>query len=250
MGFLRIFLVSLCLASGAFADSVTVFAAASLKTALDEVAETFEHETGHKVVLSFAGSSALARQIQYGAPANLFISANSNWMDHIEDQQLTVPESRVALLSNQLVLIGHGQASDANVTFETPLRQMLGQGRLAMAMVQSVPAGIYGREALKGLSLWGQVADQVAQTDNVRAALALVALGEAPLGIVYASDALAEPRVEILGRFPAQSHSPIRYPAALIASGATPAAQELLDFLQSDDAREIFLNHGFQDPQK
>ena len=227
---------------------VVVFAAASLGGALDEIADAWEAETSRPVTLSYAGSSALARQIERGAPADLFVSANEAWMDALEARGLIRPGTRRDLLSNRLVLIAHGPdrpAVPAQIAPSLDLAGMLGEGRLAMALVDSVPAGIYGREALASLGLWDEVAPRVAQADNARAALALVALGEAPLGVVYATDARAEPRVSVVGAFPEASHAPIVYPAALTAGSQHPHARAFLDHLGSPEARAVFERHGF-----
>ncbi|TMV03325.1 molybdate ABC transporter substrate-binding protein [Ruegeria sediminis] len=232
----------------ASADEVLVFAAASLKTALDRIAAEFGAASGHEVTVSYAGSSVLARQIQLGAPAHLFLSANREWMDVLEADGRIDPGTRVDLLGNSLVLIG-GPNADPVETMGPgfDLMARLGGGRLAMALVDAVPAGIYGKAALEHFGLWAKVKDSVAQTDNVRAALALVASGAAPLGIVYASDAMAEGRVQVIGRFPAGSHPPIVYPAAAIVNGPA-AALEFLAFLQGDAAQDVFLEQGFTLP--
>lgn len=242
MRFTRWICLALLVTSGsAHAEPVTVFAAASLKTALDEIEPAFEAATGHDLTMSLAGSSALARQIEHGAPADVFLSANVGWMDHLGALGLLEPGTRRDLLGNSLVLIGQG----APLENLADLPDRLGEGRLAMALVQAVPAGIYGQEALQSLGLWEEVLPQVAQVDNVRAALALVALGEAPLGIVYATDAQAEPDVSVLAEFPAISHAPIVYPSARIA-GSGAAAADFLDYLQSDAARAVFEAQGFR----
>ena len=240
--------IATCVGLGgpAWAGQVTVFAAASLKEALDEVAHAFQATTGHKITLSYAGSSALARQIERGAPADVFISANPDWMDRLEAAGRVAPQSRVDLLGNRLVLIGPApQGVARTVTSDTDLAILLGDGRLAMALTGAVPAGIYGRAALEKLGLWADVAGSVAETDNVRAALALVALRAAPLGIVYATDATAEPRVGIVGYFPTGSHPPIVYPAALTTRASLPEAASFLDYLRSDTADDVFEAHGF-----
>ncbi|MES0826388.1 molybdate ABC transporter substrate-binding protein [Ruegeria sp. SCP11] len=230
------------------AVEILVFAAASLKTALDEITPAFERQTGHEVTVSYAASSVLARQIQLGAPADLFISANVDWMDVLQDQGLMDTTSRVDLLGNGLVLIGGTNQEQIGVVQpETDLSAALDDGYLAMALVDAVPAGIYGKAALQSLGLWGEVQDQVAQTDNVRAALALVAAGAAPLGIVYRSDAQVENRVQVVASFSSDLHPPIIYPAAVTESGA-PEATAFLDYLQSDAARTIFLEQGFALP--
>ena len=228
---------------------VIVFAAASLKEALDEVAERFEADTGTQVSRSYGGSSALARQIQYGAPAQVFVSANAAWMDVLQDDGLLVAGTRRPLLANTLVLIG-GMDRDISLMIEPgmDLLAALNGGRLAMALVNAVPAGIYGRAALVSLGVWDRVQGRIAQTDNVRAALRLVAVGEAPLGIVYATDAAAEPRVRVLGVFPEDSHPPILYPAARLAQDDSAAAQAFYEFLTGPQARAIFQRRGFGTP--
>lgn len=233
----------------ALADRVTVFAAASMTTALQEIEELFEAETGHALVVSLAGSSALARQIQQGAPADVFISASSDWMDALEADGLIDAGTRVDLLGNRIVLVAHGAAAALSEIGEIDagfdLAARLEGGKLAMALIEAVPAGIYGKAALDSLGLWDSVAQDVAQTDNVRAALALVATGEAPYGIVYATDAAAEKDVSILGLFPADSHPPIIYPAARIAGRGDRAAADFMAFLRGPDARRVFEQQGF-----
>ncbi|APZ52020.1 molybdate ABC transporter substrate-binding protein [Salipiger abyssi] len=234
------------IAGAAQADDVTVFAAASMKNAMDEVAECYGEETGNNAVVSLAGSSSLARQIQAGAPADVFISANVGWMDTLEEEGLIDAESRTDLLGNAIVLIAHDAgATPVEIAPDLPLADMLGEDRLAMALVDAVPAGIYGKAALESLELWDSVAPKVAQADNVRAALALVATGEAPMGIVYATDAAAEPDVTVLGTFPEDSHPPIVYPAAVLAESDNPVAAEFLDYLQGPVARAAFERQGF-----
>uniref|UniRef100_UPI003BAC0F3B molybdate ABC transporter substrate-binding protein n=1 Tax=Stappia sp. TaxID=1870903 RepID=UPI003BAC0F3B len=238
-------------ANVAHAEEVTVFAAASLKTAMDEIAPAFAAETGDRLVVSLAGSSALARQIQAGAPADLFISANTSWMDTLERDGLIRSDTRRDLLANSIVLVAHGKdAEKVTIGPDLDLAGLLaadpsGSGRLAMALVEAVPAGIYGKAALVSLGLWDSVSAKVAQADNVRAALALVATGEAPYGIVYATDASAEDDVSVVGTFPADSHPPIVYPAALTGSATSVAAERALDFLSGDTARAAFERQGF-----
>ncbi len=240
---------------------VTVFAAASLKNALDEVAHQFETSGAGRISLSYAGSSALARQIQYGAPAQIFLSANTTWMDVLERDGLIDAPTRVDLLSNRLVLITPqegDQGADIAITIAPDMNlgmdlvAALGTARLAMALVDAVPAGIYGRAALQSLGVWDAVQGHVAQTDNVRAALRLVVLGEAPLGIVYATDAHAEPRVRVVGTFPKNSHPPILYPVARVTGAGTDtgtdAAQAFFDYLAGPQARAVFTRHGFGRP--
>ncbi|UWQ06578.1 molybdate ABC transporter substrate-binding protein [Aliiroseovarius crassostreae] len=249
--FLRLFkslmalALPVCFAVPSAAGQVTIFAAASLKTALEDLAPVLENATGHELTLSFAGTSALARQIEYGAPTDIFISANPDWMDYLDAKGLTQPTSRTDLVGNRLVLVGQGGAADLNNSFDFGAR--LRGGRLAMALVDAVPAGIYGKAALQSLGQWEALRPRVAQADNVRAALALVAQGAAPLGIVYESDANAEPRTPVIGVFPADTHPPIRYPAALTV-GAVSEAGEVLDWLMGPVAQDSFRSHGFQVP--
>lgn len=231
----------------AHADEVTVFAAASITNAMVEIQRNFETMSGHDMVISLAGSSALARQIQHGAPADIFISANPGWMDTLETDGLVEEGTRFDLLRNSIVLIAHGvDVAPVKIGPDMDLAGLLGDGPVAMALVDAVPAGIYGKAALESLGLWDDVEAQVAQTDNVRAALALVALGEAPLGIVYATDASAEDRVTVVGRFPAETHPPIVYPAAGVAGRTGAAAVAFLSYLRGSGAREAFERAGFK----
>ena len=232
--------------AGAAAGQVTVFAAASMTTAMTEVEARFEAATGHDLVVSVAGSSALARQIQRGAPADVFISANSDWMDTLEAAGLVRAGTRFDLLTNAIVLIAADPAAaPVQIGPQMDLAGLLGDGRLAMALVDAVPVGIYGRAALESLGLWDSVAAQVAQANNARAALAFVATGEARLGIVYATDAVAEDDVTVLGTFPAETHPPIRYPAAAMAESDNPLTGPVLDFLRGPAARAAFEAEGF-----
>ncbi|WP_170784725.1 molybdate ABC transporter substrate-binding protein [Ruegeria lacuscaerulensis] len=230
------------------ADGVLVFAAASLKNALDEIAIQYEDATGQEVTVSYAASSVLARQIQQGAPADLFISANAEWMDVLQEGSLIAPGSRVDLLGNRLVLIGGPTVPGLNgFAVETDLLAALEDGYLAMALVDAVPAGIYGKAALTNLGLWDDVQGKVAQTDNVRAALALVAAGAVPLGVVYRSDATVEDRARVMATFPDDLHPPIIYPAALTAIAGSKA-KVFLDHLQSPTAQAVFERQGFSLP--
>lgn len=242
--------LTLCAAAGlpaqARADSITVFAAASLKDALDDIGDAFHDATGHDVVLSLAGSPALARQIQQGAPADIFISASTDWMDVLQADGLIAPETRFDLAGNTLVLIAHdADAEPVVITSGMDLSGMLADRRLAMALVDSVPAGVYGKAALTHLGQWDTVAPKVAQTDNVRAALALVATGEAPMGIVYATDAAAEDDVAVIGTFPADSHPPIIYPVAAVAASESALKADFLEFLRNPEARAALTRYGF-----
>lgn len=227
------------------AETITVFAASSLTTALAEIETGFEAASGHDVVIALSGSSSLARQIQQGAPADIFISASPDWMDVLAADGLIEPDARFDLLGNSLVLVAHGAAAPLEIGPDLDLLALLGDGRLAMALVESVPAGVYGKAALETLGLWEAVAPQVAQANNVRAALAFVAVGEAPLGIVYATDAVAEERVTIVGTFPEDSHPPIVYPVADLANRDTPAEAEFLAYLRGRQARAAFERQGF-----
>ncbi|NCW69718.1 MAG: molybdate ABC transporter substrate-binding protein, partial [Marivivens sp.] len=203
----------------------------------------FTQTTGHDVVLSYAGSSALARQITQGAPADIFISASIDWMDAVEAEGLIEDRSRRDLLGNRLVLIG--SAENATSVELADLPEALGNERLAMGMVDSVPAGIYGKAALDTLGLWADIQPQVAQMDNVRSALALVALGEAPFGIVYATDALADPSVHVVAEFPTDSYPAIVYPVADIIGRDSEAENAFLDYLTGPSARALFEAQGF-----
>jgi molybdate transport system substrate-binding protein len=240
-------LMGLTLAAPARAEEVVVFAAASLKTALDEIAAEFRAETGHEVVISYAGSNHLAQQILQGAPADIFLSSAVNWMDVVEEAGLVVPGQRRDLLGNRLVLIAHGTGA-ATVDLEPgfDLAGLLGDGWLSMAMVDAVPAGQYGKAALQALGLWEAVAPQVAQSENVRAALALVATGEAPYGIVYASDAVAGEAVTVVAEFPEGSHAPIVFPAALLTGAADAADAAFFNALSSEAADATFAAQGFK----
>ena len=224
---------------------VLVFAAASLKNALDAAVDDWS-ATGGRASISYAGSSTLAKQIERGAPADLFISANQSWMDYLQERGLIVPETRSDLLRNRLVMIAP-KDSDVAVTLArgVDIAAVLGSGKLAMANTDSVPAGIYGKAALTWLGAWDKVARSIAQAQDVRAALALVSRGEAPLGIVYATDAAADPNVKVVATFPEESHEPVVYPAALVKDSDSPAASSLLDFLKSPDAARHFEEQGF-----
>ncbi|WP_425498729.1 molybdate ABC transporter substrate-binding protein [Pannonibacter anstelovis] len=227
------------------AQDVTVFAAASLKTALDRVVADYQADGGAPVTVSYAGSSALAKQIEQGAPADIFISASTDWMDKLDKAGLIKAGSRSDLLGNTLVLIAHGgDAPKVEITPALDLAGMIGEGKLAMALVDSVPAGVYGKAALTSLGLWASVEPKVAQSDNVRAALALVARDEAPYGIVYSTDAAADDKVSIVGTFPEASHEPIVYPAGLIAS-ARDGAEAFLTYLKGEKASAVFKAEGF-----
>ncbi|UHQ20878.1 molybdate ABC transporter substrate-binding protein [Lysobacter sp. KIS68-7] len=228
---------------------LTVFAAASLKESMDEAAKAYEHEGGAPVRVSYAASSALARQIDQGAPADVFISADLDWMDELQKQKLIDPATRRNLLGNTLVLVAPSTSSVKDVALKPGLDlvPLLGtDGRLAVALTNSVPAGKYAKQSLTKLGAWDGVKARTAEAENVRAALLLVSRGEAPLGIVYGSDAMAEPKVRVVGTFPADSHAPIVYPVARIAASTHPQAKAFVHWLQTPAARAIFARHGFR----
>jgi molybdate transport system substrate-binding protein len=223
------------------AQAQTIFAAASLKNALDEAVSGYQTP----VIISYGASSALARQIENGAPADVFISADLAWMDYLEKKNLLAAGTRRNLLGNRLVLIAPAREPvKLQPAPGFPIASVLKNGRLALAEPSGVPAGKYAKAALEKLGVWDQVAGRIAAADNVRAALALVARGEAPLGVVYETDARAEPSTMVAGVFPAGSHPPIVYPVAAL-KGAKPGAVPLLEFLASPPARAIFEKHGF-----
>jgi molybdate transport system substrate-binding protein len=239
-----------CVASGltpgASAADVTVFAAASLKEALDDQAKQFEAGTGNKVIVSYGASNALTKQIEAGAPADLFLSADLDWMDYLDQRHLLAPGTRFGLLRNTLVLIAPASSKSAlKIGPNFGLAAALGPEKLAMANPDSVPAGKYGKAALEKLGAWSSVEKQVARAETVRAALALVSRGEAPFGIVYATDAMADKGVRVVDTFPPDSHPPIVYPAAIVATSKSAAAKPLLEYLRSPAARPIWERYGF-----
>lgn len=228
------------------AEKITVFAAASMKTALDAANAAYTKSTGNTVTVSYAASSALAKQIEAGAPADIFISADLDWMDYLTRKDLVKTQTRKNLLGNRIVLVApKGSAKPIEIKPGFDLSSLLGDGRLAMGSVDSVPAGKYGKAALEKLGVWDSVSAKVAGAENVRAALALVSREEAPYGIVYQTDAAADPGVAIVGTFPQDSHPPIIYPAAQIAGSKNTAAADYLKFLESPDAASFFTSQGF-----
>lgn len=238
--------ITLLLATAVHAETVTVFAAASMKESLDSVAKQFETATGHKVSVSYAASSALAKQIEAGAPADIFISADTDWADYLDTRKLLMPGSRSNLLSNQLVLITTaGATGSLKIAPGFPLAEALGRDRLSMANPDAVPAGKYGKAALESLNVWASVQNRIARAENVRAALALVSRGETPFGIVYRTDALADKGVKIVDTFPAGSHPDITYPVALVATSKSAAARALLDFMKNAESRTTWEKFGF-----
>jgi molybdate transport system substrate-binding protein len=227
-------------------DAVTVFAAASLKNALDEINSACEADVGEKATISYAASSALAKQIEQGAPADVFISADLAWMNYLSDNDLTRKDTETKLLGNSIVLVAPADSTaSTEIAPNFDLAALLGDGRLAMANVEAVPAGKYGKAALEKLGVWASVEGKVAQAENVRAALALVSTGEAPLGIVYKTDAAADPKVKIVGAFPADSHAPIVYPMAQLAGSKDDDTPAFLKCLQTAKAKALFEKQGF-----
>ena len=228
-------------------DGLVIFAAASLKNALDEIAADWTRTTGKPAPkISYAASSALARQIEADAPADLFISADLDWMDYVARKDLIKADTRVSLLGNRIVLIA---PRDSKAALElkpgADVAKLLAGGRLSMANVDAVPAGKYGKAALEKLGAWNGVKDRIAQAENVRAALLVVSRGEAPLGIVYATDAAADPNVKIIAEFPAGSHPPIIYPAAVLKSARSADAAAFFDYLKTARARPSWEKQGF-----
>jgi molybdate transport system substrate-binding protein len=225
---------------------VVIFAAASLKNALDDIAGQWQRETGKKVVVSYAASNTLIKQIEQSAPADIFISADLDWMDYGQQKDLIKPDSRSNLLGNRLVLIAPKDSSvSANIQPGFDLAALLKGGRLAMGNVDAVPPGKYGKASLEKLGVWDSVKDKIAQAETVRAALLFVSRGEAPLGIVYQTDAAADPGVKIVGTFPENTHPPIIYPVALTKESANADAQAFLNYLRSPAARAAFERQGF-----
>jgi molybdate transport system substrate-binding protein len=251
-GTLRLFAIA-CLVLGvsiatpaAAHDTLTVFAAASLKNALDDIDAEFSKASGVKVAASYAASSTLAKQIEQGAPADVFASADLDWMDYAHDKKLINDATRINLLGNRLVLIAPKDSPLADVAIGPgfDLAALAGDGRIVTGDVRAVPVGRYAKAALEKLGAWAKAEPKMAMAENVRAALVLVARGEAPLGIVYETDAKVEPNVKIVGRFPADSHPPIVYPFAATIT-AKPQAERYLAFLRSTVARNVFERYGF-----
>lgn len=226
--------------------SLTIFAAASMKNALDEANAAFTKATGTKVVASYAASSALMKQIESGAPADIFVSADLQWMDYGQERNLIDPKSRFNLLGNSLVLIApkDSQQGEVKIGPGFDLAKLAGDGRVATGDVRAVPVGVYAKTALEKLAAWAAVEPKMAMADNVRAALTLVARGEAALGIVYSTDAKVEPNVKVIGTFPADSHPAITYPVAATRDAKGDTAG-YLKFLRSAPAAAIFQAQGF-----
>jgi molybdate transport system substrate-binding protein len=227
-------------------QKLIVFAAASLKDALDEANLTYQRKTGQETATSYAASSTLAKQIEAVAPADIFISADLDWMDYLAKRNLIKPESRANLLGNRLVLIASVNSSaQPGIAPNFPLAQALGNGRLAIADPNGVPAGRYAKSALESLGVWSSLADRLAPAENVRATLTLVSRGEAPLGIVYQTDANFDKGVKIVGTFPENTHPPIIYPIAIVATSTNLGAPGYVAFLKSPTARPVFEKQGF-----
>lgn len=225
-------------------SEITVFAAASLREAMERIASKFEEETGTRIVFSFAGTGTLARQVEAGAPADLFVSADSDWMDYVSDSGGVDPDSVRQIASNALVLAGPKGSPEIGLN-ALEIAGFLDGQRMAIADPDTVPAGRYGKAALEHVGLWQTVSGQLAPMENVRIALASVARGDTPLALVYRTDAEIEPDVGILATFPVSSHPEIRYLAALTGASGNPAAEAFLDFLTSPDAQEILQSLGF-----
>jgi len=227
-------------------EAITVFAAASMKNALDDANAAFTKATGVKVTASYAASSALAKQIEQGAPADVFLSADLQWMDYVAERKLIKPDTRVNLLGNRLVLIAAADSRLDKVEIKDgfDIAGLAGDGRIAVADVRAVPAGLYAKAALEKLGAWKAAEPKLAMAENVRATLAFVARGETPIGIVYETDAKVEPKVKIVGVFPDGSHPPVTYPVAATAT-AKNAAARYRAFLRSGDAKAIFEKYGF-----
>jgi molybdate transport system substrate-binding protein len=227
-------------------QALTVFAAASMKNALDDANAAFTKASGVKIVASYAASSALAKQMESGAPADVFISADLQWMDYVAQKNLIKPDTRVNLLGNKLVLIAPLDSKLDKVTIGQgfDIAKLAGDGRIAVADVKSVPAGFYAKAALEKLGGWAAAEPKLAMAENVRATLAFVARGETPVGIVYETDAKVEPKVKVVGVFPDGSHPPVVYPIAA-TSTAKPDTTKYLNFLRGSEAKAIFEKYGF-----
>ncbi len=223
-----------------------VFAAASVMTALNSIAAAWAAETGKTTPIVYASSAILAKQIEQGAPADLFISADLNWMDYLDQAGLIRPETRHNLLGNVLVLIEPADSgTDLAIAPGFDLAGATGDGKIAVCTIAACPGGMYAKQALESLGIWAKVEPKLAQADNIRNALNLVSRGEAKFGIVYATDAKADPKVKVAGVFPESTHSPIIYPAALVATSKNPDAARFLGFLSSPAADKIWIGQGF-----
>jgi len=236
------------LAGSSHAEDVTVFAAASLTNALNEIAEQFSARTGTHLLTSYAASSALAKQIEQGAPAQIFASADLKWMDYLVKKKLVDPDSRINLLGNRLVLVAPADSKldRMEISPKTDISTLAGAGRIATGDPDSVPVGLYFRQAMERAGQWAAIEPKLARADSVRAALALVERGEAPLGVVYATDAAVSKKVKVIGVFPEFMHDFIVYPFALVAGKDSTAAKALLAYLSTNDAKAVWVKYGFK----
>ena len=226
---------------------VIVFAAASTTNAITDIVDVYTQQTNQKITTSFASSSTLAKQIDNGAPAHIYVSANRKWMDYLEQKKMILADSRIDLLSNRIVLIAPVASTlkDIEVTPNFPLAGLLGDGRLALGDPGHVPAGMYGKKAFESLGVWDQIKDKLAPMKDVRAALAMVERAETPLGQVYATDAAISKKVRVVGTFPLDCHPPIVYPVAIVTGKRTPAVTQFMQFLSAPQARSTFERYGF-----
>jgi len=241
--------LALCLSTAAVrAEEVVVFAAASLTNALNEIGASFAAQTGHTLKPSYAASSALAKQVEQGAPAHVFASADLKWMDYLVDKKLVNNDTRFNLLGNTLVLVAPADSPTTKIELgpKTDIAALAGAGRIATGNPDSVPVGLYFKQAMERAGQWPAVQSKVASTDSVRAALAFVERGEVPYGVVYATDAAVSKKVKVVGVFPDTMHDPIVYPFALIAGKESPAARALLDYIRSPAAKGVFVKYGFK----
>lgn len=232
----------------AHAEEVLVFAAASLTNALNEVGEQFTAKTGHVLKPSYAASSALAKQVEQGAPAQVFASADLKWMDYLAGQKLINPDTRFNLLGNTLVLVAplDSKLDKVELSPKTNIAALAGDGRIATGNPDSVPVGLYFKQAMERAGQWQAVAPKIASADSVRAALAFVERGEVPLGVVYATDAAVSKKVKVVGTFPGTLHDPVVYPFALVTGKPNPAAKQFLDYVRGDSAKGVFVKYGFK----
>lgn len=235
-------------AAAAKAEDVTVFAAASTTNAVNEIGELFKAKTGNGIKPSYASSSTLAKQIEQGAPAQVFLSADLKWADYLSERKLLVADSRTNLLGNTLVLVAPTDSPMKSIDIQknTDVVKLLGNGRLSVGDPDHVPAGIYAKDALTNMGQWSALEPKLARAESVRAALALVERGEAPLGIVYSTDAAVAKNVKVVGTFPAGVHETITYPVALVAGHDTPVAKSFFEFLKSNEAKGVFAKYGFK----
>ncbi len=240
--------LSVAVTAQAHAEDVVVFAAASLTNALNEIGESFAARTGHKIVPSYAASSALAKQVEQGGPGQVFASADLKWMDYLAERKLINADSRFNLLGNTLVLVAPADSKQGKVelTPKTDIAALAGAGRIATGNPDSVPVGLYFKQAMERAGQWKTLEAKIAATDSVRSALAFVERGEVPLGVVYATDAAVSKKVKVVGVFPDTMHDPIVYPFALVAGKETPAAKALLDYIKGPEAKGVFVKYGFK----